>query len=50
MAGKHGKDSAKTEVPRKTLVEALESESNYSTTQDLRKASELSNLLEFKLK
>lgn len=52
MAGKHGgKDpAAKTEVPRKTLVKALESESNYSTTQDLRKASELSNLLEFKLK
>lgn len=50
MAGKHGSDSAKTEVPRKTLVQALESESNFSTTQDLRKASELSNLIEFKLK
>ena len=50
MAGKHGSDSAKTEVPRKTLVQALESESNFSTTQDLKKASDISSLLEFSLK
>ena len=49
MAGKHGSQSSKTEVPRKTLVEALESESNFSTTQQLRKASDMSNLTEFKI-
>lgn len=37
MSGKHGKPSSKTEVPRKTLVEALEKESDYFTTQSLKK-------------
>ena len=36
MAGKHGKTASKTEVPRKTLVEALKAESNYFSTQDLK--------------
>jgi hypothetical protein len=36
MPGKHGKASSKTEVPRKTLVEALESESEFHTTQTLK--------------
>lgn len=37
MPGKHGKAASKTEVPRKTLVQALESESEYHTTQNLKK-------------
>ena len=36
MPGKHGKTANKTEVPRKTLVDALQKESNYYTTQDLK--------------
>jgi hypothetical protein len=36
MTGKHGKAVSKTEVPRKTLVEALESESELHTTQTLK--------------
>jgi hypothetical protein len=36
MSGKHGKAASKTEVPRKTLVEALKKESDYYTTQDLK--------------
>jgi hypothetical protein len=37
MPGKHGKTTNKTEVPRKTLVDALKKDSDYSTTQDLKK-------------
>jgi hypothetical protein len=36
MAGKHGSSSKGTEVPRSKLVEALEKESNYFSTQTLR--------------
>jgi hypothetical protein len=36
MPGKHGKAVSKTEVPRKTLVEALASESDFHTTQSLK--------------
>ena len=32
MAGKHGHDDSKTEVPRSTLVHALESETDFFTT------------------
>ena len=38
--GKHGNDKAHTEVPRKTLVKALQDETDYHTTQKV-KASEL---------
>ena len=37
MPGKHGKAANKTEVPRKTLVDALQKESDYFTTQDLKR-------------
>jgi len=37
MPGKHGKAASSTEVPRKTLVEALASESNLFSTQNLKK-------------
>jgi hypothetical protein len=37
MAGKHGKTASKTEVPRRTLVTALETESHLKNTQDLKK-------------
>jgi hypothetical protein len=36
MPGKHGKSASKTEVPRKTLVDALTKDSDYYTTQDLK--------------
>lgn len=36
MPGKHGKAVSKTEVPRKTLVEALNNESEFHTTQSLK--------------
>jgi len=36
MPGKHGKAASKTEVPIKTLVDALDKESDYYTTQDLK--------------
>lgn len=35
MPGKHGKDSSKTEVPRKTLLSALKSESELHSTHTL---------------
>ena len=35
MAGKHGHADSKTEVPRSTLVRALEAESEFFTTQKL---------------
>lgn len=37
MPGKHGKSASKTEVPRKTLVDALKKDSDYYTTQDLKR-------------
>jgi hypothetical protein len=36
MPGKHGKSASKTEVPRKTLVDALKGWSNYHTTEALK--------------
>jgi hypothetical protein len=42
MEGKHGHTKDKTEVPRRTLVEALQSQSNYFSTQELRAEDELS--------
>lgn len=47
MTGKHGKAASKTEVPRKTLVEALASDSELYTTQTLR-GKELSFACEIK--
>lgn len=37
MEGKHGHAEKKTEVPRTSLVEALQSQSNYFSTQELKK-------------
>jgi beta-lactamase superfamily II metal-dependent hydrolase len=39
-AGKHGSTERNTEVPRRTLVEALKAETDYKTTQDLKAANE----------
>jgi len=39
MAGKHGHADGKTEVPRKTLVSALTRESDFFTTQELKRAN-----------
>lgn len=36
MSGKHGKTASKTEVPRRTLVTALKSQSRLKTTQSLK--------------
>jgi hypothetical protein len=41
MAGKHGRASNDTEVPRRPLVEALEAESDYVTTQTLTRKRDL---------
>jgi hypothetical protein len=49
MSGKHGNASQRTEVPRKTLVEELEKSSDLKSTQDLKKKTELYELIEFKL-
>lgn len=38
MAGKHGSTSRQTEVPRRPLVEALDKDSAFFSTQKLRKA------------
>lgn len=38
MAGKHGSASSKTEVPRRTLVDALQDETDYVSTQTLKKS------------
>jgi len=48
MSGKHGKVSSKTEVPRRTLVTALESGSRLKNTQKL-KAKMLENLTTIQL-
>jgi hypothetical protein len=37
MAGKHGKTASKTEVPRRSLVNALKAGSRLKNTQDLKK-------------
>jgi len=37
MAGKHGKTASKTEVPRRTLMTAIEAGSRLKNTQDLKK-------------
>jgi hypothetical protein len=50
MPGKHGTTASKTEVPRRTLLTALESESSLQNTEDLsvrKKKLELGHLLEF---
>ena len=36
MAGKHGKTHSKTEVPRRTLLRALETQSKLQNTQKLK--------------
>lgn len=48
MNGKHGKATSNTEVPRKSLVQALESESELFTTQTLKK-KDISLVCEIKL-
>ena len=48
MEGKHGTPEKKTEVPRASLVEALQSESNYFSTQQL-KENELCRVFTFTL-
>jgi hypothetical protein len=48
MPGKHGKAASSTEVPRKTLVQALESESELFTTQSLKGKKNISLVCEFK--
>jgi hypothetical protein len=48
MSGKHGKASSKTEVPRRTLVTALESASRLKNTQKL-KPKTLQNLTTIQL-
>lgn len=48
-SGKHGSSQSKTEVPRKTLVEALARESTLYDTRTLKK-SDLCQVLEFSLK
>lgn len=49
MGGKYGSAAKGTEVPRKKLVEALESESSFFSTQELKKKSELKRLFEINL-
>jgi hypothetical protein len=49
MFGKHGSVTSKTEVPRRTLIDALKSETDFETTQDLKKPDK-SNPMEFDLK
>jgi hypothetical protein len=39
MPGKHGNSRSKTEVPRQTLVDALEGESELFTTTSLKKGT-----------
>jgi len=48
MTGKHGKAASNTEVPRKTLVEALASESELYTTQSIKGKGNISLVCEFK--
>jgi hypothetical protein len=49
MPGKHGKSVSKTEVPRKTLVAALKTFSNYHTTEELKgKTLRLDHVVNFR--
>lgn len=48
MTGKHGKAASSTEVPRKTLVEALESESELFTTQSIKGKGNISLVCDIK--
>ena len=49
MPGKHGNARSKTEVPRQTLVAALESESDLHTTQSIKGKGNISLVCEIKL-
>ena len=49
MTGKHGKAASNTEVPRKSLVQALESESELFTTQTIKGKKNISLVCEIKL-
>jgi hypothetical protein len=49
MAGKHGSTAKDTEVPRATLVDALEVNSDLKNTQDLKKSKGTSQIAEFML-
>jgi hypothetical protein len=49
MAEKHGNRDRGTEVPRKKLVEALEHESDFYSTQALKKKSELKKVFEISI-
>ncbi|MHC1765008.1 MAG: hypothetical protein AB9869_12020 [Verrucomicrobiia bacterium] len=49
MANKHGSVDRGTEVPRGKLVDALKRESEYFSTQDLRKKSDLKHVLQMDL-
>jgi hypothetical protein len=44
MAGKHGHNASNTEVPRRTLVQALQASSTFYSTQELRKPDLDANL------
>lgn len=44
MAGKHGKTTSKTEVPRRTLMTAIKAGSKLKNTQDLKKKDDVVNL------
>ena len=48
MPGKHGKAASKTEVPRRTLVEALKSESELQTTESLKGKGNISLVCDIK--
>ncbi len=48
MTGKHGKPQSKTEVPRKTLVKALETESELFTTQSIKGKGNISLVCDIK--
>ena len=49
MPGKHGNARSKTEVPRQTLVKALETESELYTTQSLKGKGNISLVCDIKL-
>jgi hypothetical protein len=48
MTGKHGKAASNTEVPRRTLVEALASESELFTTQNIKGKGNISLVCDIK--
>jgi len=49
MAGKHGSVGNQTEVPRRPLVTALTGESHFFSTQALKKKTDISKVMPFKL-